>query len=174
MENQKGSSEVENLLSVENLSIMDEEVDLNNILCEEPDFSAVMAGDVSIPDNGLCTYCKKPILSDNPPRSVVINVYGHIHHQICADKRGVLSCEKEGGKSVNRKLPEVQRRKLSFVSSVFTLDELSINAPSKALNMQDVSDQLHKMYYDIDVAEKKRDQVKRCSFELFSIWKSSI
>jgi len=45
--------------------------------------------------------------------------------------------------------------------SVFTLDELSINAPSEALNMQDVSNQLHKMYYDIDVAEKKGDQANR-------------
>jgi hypothetical protein len=45
--------------------------------------------------------------------------------------------------------------------SDFTLDELSINAPSEALNMQDVSNQLHKMYYDIDVAEKKEDQANR-------------
>jgi hypothetical protein len=130
MENQEGSSDVENPPSVENLSIMDEEVDLNSmedvviiesagqqnrdtpnrnkylktvalnilkylpedILREEPDFSAVKTGDVSIPDNGLCTYCKKPILSDNPPRSVVINVCGHIHHRTCADRRGVLRC----------------------------------------------------------------------------------
>ena len=53
---------------------------LEDILCEEPDFLAVKTGDVSIPDNGLCTYCKKPILSDNPPRSVVTNVCEHIYH----------------------------------------------------------------------------------------------
>src|SRR6266542_3725487 len=41
------------------------------------------------------------------------------------------------------------------------LDELTINAPSEALNMQDVSNQLHKMYYGIDVAEKKGDQANR-------------
>ena len=45
--------------------------------------------------------------------------------------------------------------------SVFTLDELSISAPSEAVNMEDVSNQLHKLYYDIDVAEKKGDQTNR-------------
>jgi len=274
MENQEGSSEVENPPSVENLSITDEEVDLNSmedvviiesagqqnrdtpnrnkylktialnilkylpedILREEPDFSAVKTGDVSIPDNGLCTYCKKQILSDNPPRSVVINVCGHIHHRTCADRRGVLSCgtchvsDSDPVQSnkcakcsleistepseplvtfpcckhivhfecieINRKLcpkcptnhdlekegfyisPEIPRKRrrqeggqktargskaqtILRELSVFTLDELSINAPSEALNMQDVSNQLHKMYYDIDVAEKKGDQANR-------------
>jgi len=64
-----------------------------DILREEPDFSAIKSSDVTIPDNGLCTYCKKLILSDNFFRSVIINVCRHIHHQICAkeiDKRGVL------------------------------------------------------------------------------------
>ncbi|RIA79605.1 hypothetical protein C1645_810731, partial [Glomus cerebriforme] len=132
MENQEGSSDVENPPSVENLSITEEE-DLTNmedviiiesagqqnrdipnrnkhlktialnilkylpedILREEPDFPAIKSSGVTIPDNGLCTYCEKPILSDNSPRSVVINVCGHIHHRTCAkeiDKRGVLSC----------------------------------------------------------------------------------
>ncbi|PKK60547.1 hypothetical protein RhiirC2_245069 [Rhizophagus irregularis] len=66
-----------------------------DILREEPDFSAIKSSGVTIPDNGLCTYCEKPILSDNSPRSVVINVCGHIHHRSCAkeiDRRGVLSC----------------------------------------------------------------------------------
>lgn len=284
MENQEGSSEVENPPSVENLSIAEEEeVDLNSmegvtftesenndisqvypnrnkqlktialnilkhlpedILREEPDFSAIKSSGVTIPDNGLCTYCKKPILSDNPPRSVVINVCGHIHHRTCAkeiDRRGVLSCgtchvsddsdplilttqtnkcpkcsveisaepsmpvvllpcthmvhfecidnnkrklcpgcptdyelEKEGyyvspETPRKRKRQEGERRSTRGTKaqtiirelSVFTLDGLSINAPSKALNMKDVSNQLHKLYYDIDIAEKKGDQTNR-------------
>uniref|UniRef100_A0A1D1Z301 Restriction of telomere capping protein 1 n=1 Tax=Anthurium amnicola TaxID=1678845 RepID=A0A1D1Z301_9ARAE len=260
MENQEGSSEVENPPSVENLSIAEEEVDLNSmesvtftesensnifpvypnrnkylktialnilkylpedILREEPDFSAVKTGDVSIPDNGLCTYCEKPILSDNHPRSVIINVCGHIHHRTCAkeiDRRGVLSCgtchvsddsdplilttqaskcakcsvkipaepsepvvllpcqhmvhfecidnkrklcpgcptiyelEKEGY-YISPETPRKRRRQegehrstrgtkaqtIIRELSVFTLDELSISAPSEALNMEDVS-----------------------------------
>ncbi|RIA79036.1 hypothetical protein C1645_746167, partial [Glomus cerebriforme] len=45
--------------------------------------------------------------------------------------------------------------------SDFTLDRLSISVPSEAMNMEDVSNQLHKLYYDIDVAEKKGDQPNR-------------
>ncbi|CAB5369567.1 unnamed protein product [Rhizophagus irregularis] len=173
-----------------------------DILREEPDFSAIKSSGVTIPDNGLCTYCEKPILSDNSPRSVVINVCGHIHHRSCAkeiDRRGVLSCgtchasddsdplilttqtnkcakcsqeistqpsdfsilkrrRQEGEqKSTRGSKAQTIIRELSD----FTLDELSINAPSESLNMQDVSNQLHKMYYDIDVAEKKGDQANR-------------
>ncbi|PKY49811.1 hypothetical protein RhiirA4_423241 [Rhizophagus irregularis] len=215
-----------------------------DILREEPDFSAIKSSGVTIPDNGLCTYCEKPILSDNSPRSVVINVCGHIHHRSCAkeiDRRGVLSCgtchasddsdplilttqtnkcakcsqeistqpseplvtfpsckhivhfecieinrklcpkcptnydlEKEGF-YISPEIPRKRRRQEGEQKSTrgskaqtiirelsdFTLDELSINAPSESLNMQDVSNQLHKMYYDIDVAEKKGDQANR-------------
>ena len=66
-----------------------------DILREEPDFSAIKSSGDTVPDNSPCTYCKKPILSDNPPRSVIINVCGHIHHRTYAkeiDGRGVLSC----------------------------------------------------------------------------------
>ncbi|GES83340.1 hypothetical protein GLOIN_2v1789599 [Rhizophagus clarus] len=95
MENLDDSFNMDNPPTVENLSIAEEELDLNDILHEEPDFSVIKSSGVTIPDNGLCTYCKKPNLSDNSPRSIVINVCGHIHHRTCAkeiDGRGVLSC----------------------------------------------------------------------------------
>ena len=104
MENQEGSSDVENPPSVENLSITEEE-DLTNmedviiiksagqqnddiqnrnkhlktialnilkylpedILREEPDFSVIKSSGVTIPDNGLCTYCEKPICQTTLP-----------------------------------------------------------------------------------------------------------
>ncbi|GBB83733.1 hypothetical protein RclHR1_01040038 [Rhizophagus clarus] len=45
--------------------------------------------------------------------------------------------------------------------SVFTLDKLSINIPSKALKMKDISNQLYKLYYNINIAEKKRNQTNQ-------------
>ncbi|CAG8672521.1 8889_t:CDS:1, partial [Cetraspora pellucida] len=66
-----------------------------NILYEEPVFLMIKLNNVTILDNGLCTYCKKSILSDNSFRSVVIHVYGHIHHQTCAkeiNKKRAISC----------------------------------------------------------------------------------
>jgi hypothetical protein len=228
-----------------------------DILREVPDFSAIKSSDSNILEYGQCGMCETPILMDNPPRSFVVNVCGHIHHRTCSkkiDRRGVLSCdtclasddrdpllpfqydvamgenthpivqvskcakcsveisaepsepvvllpckhmvhfecidnnkrklcpgcltdyelEKEGyyispETPRKRRRQEGERRSTRGTKaqtiirelSVFTLNELSISAPSEALNMEDVSNQLHKLYYNIDVAEKKGDQTNR-------------
>ena len=65
-----------------------------DILREEPDFSSIKSND-TIQDCEVCQECDKPILSEDPPRSLVINVCGDMIHRTCAgkpDKRGVLLC----------------------------------------------------------------------------------
>ncbi|PKC04590.1 hypothetical protein RhiirA5_401372 [Rhizophagus irregularis] len=65
-----------------------------DILCEEPDFSSIKSNDF-IQDYEECQECDKPILSEDPPKSLVLNVCGDMIHQTCAgnpDKRGVLLC----------------------------------------------------------------------------------
>ncbi|CAG8690731.1 11006_t:CDS:1 [Funneliformis mosseae] len=65
-----------------------------DILREESDFSSIKSND-TIQDCEMCQECDKPILTENPPRSLVLNVCGDIIHQTCAgkpDKRGVLEC----------------------------------------------------------------------------------
>ncbi|CAG8719444.1 6046_t:CDS:2, partial [Funneliformis mosseae] len=66
----------------------------SNILHEEPDFSSIKSND-TIQDCEVCQECDKPILTENPPRSLVLNVCSDIVHRTCAgkpDKRGVLEC----------------------------------------------------------------------------------
>jgi len=65
-----------------------------DILHEELDFSSIKSND-TIQDCETCQECDKPILTEDPPRSLVLNVCGDIVHRTCAgkpDKRGVLEC----------------------------------------------------------------------------------
>ncbi|RIA86435.1 hypothetical protein C1645_829301 [Glomus cerebriforme] len=179
------------IIEEEDLTNIEDVIIIKNILYEESDFSAIKSSDVTILDNGLCIYCEKLILSDNSPTSVIINVCGHIHHWTCAkeiDRREVLSygtCHISNDN--NPLILIIQTNKcakysveISAESSELTMSwkkkgitfhlkclgkggdkRLSISTPSKALNMEDISNQLYKLYYDIDVAEKKRNQTNR-------------
>jgi hypothetical protein len=65
-----------------------------DILREDPDFSSIKTND-TIQDYEACQECDKPILTEDPPRSLVLNICGDIVHRTCAkkpDKRGVLEC----------------------------------------------------------------------------------
>jgi hypothetical protein len=65
-----------------------------DILSEEPDFSSIKSND-TIPDYGSCQECEIPILTEDPPRSLVLNVCGDVIHRTCANKvdnRGALPC----------------------------------------------------------------------------------
>ena len=57
-----------------------------DILHEVPDFSVIKSSDSNIPEYGPCGICEIPILTDNSPRSIIVNVCGHIHHQTCSKK----------------------------------------------------------------------------------------
>jgi hypothetical protein len=65
-----------------------------DILREEPDFSSIKSNE-AIPDYGPCMECDTPILTEDPPRSLILNVCGDMVHRSCArgtDKRGTLYC----------------------------------------------------------------------------------
>ncbi|PKK56259.1 hypothetical protein RhiirC2_800425 [Rhizophagus irregularis] len=65
-----------------------------DILREEPDFSSIKSNE-AIPDYGPCMECDIPILTEDPPRSLILNVCGDMIHRTCArgiDKRGTLYC----------------------------------------------------------------------------------
>ena len=65
-----------------------------DILREEPDFSSIKSNN-TIPDYGPCGECDVPILTEDPPRSLVLNVCGDVIHWTYvneSDKRGVLYC----------------------------------------------------------------------------------
>ncbi|RGB22693.1 hypothetical protein C1646_775682 [Rhizophagus diaphanus] len=65
-----------------------------DILREEPDFSSFKTNE-AIPDNGPCGDCDISIFSEDPPRSLVINVCGDVIHRTCANKVdncGALPC----------------------------------------------------------------------------------
>ncbi|CAI2182259.1 4637_t:CDS:10, partial [Funneliformis geosporum] len=161
MENQEGSSDMENPPSVENLSITDEEVDLNSM------------EDVVIIEK-ISTEPSEPLVTFPCCKHIVHFECIKINRKLCPKCPTNHDLEKEGF-YISPEIPRKRRRQeggqktargskaqtILRELSVFTLDELSINAPSEALNMQDVSNQLHKMYYDIDVAEKKGDQANR-------------
>ncbi|GES96015.1 hypothetical protein GLOIN_2v1770914 [Rhizophagus clarus] len=59
-----------------------------------PDFSSIKSNE-AIPDYGSCQECEIPILTEDPPRSLVLNVCGDVIHRTCANKvdnRGALPC----------------------------------------------------------------------------------
>ncbi|PKC09791.1 hypothetical protein RhiirA5_415186 [Rhizophagus irregularis] len=56
-----------------------------DILREEPDFSSFKTNE-AIPDNGPCGDCDMSIFSEDPPRSLVINVCGDVIHRTCVNK----------------------------------------------------------------------------------------
>ncbi len=65
-----------------------------DILREEPDFSSIKSNE-AIQDYGPCIECDTPILTEDPPRSLMLNVCGDMIHRTCAkgtDKRGTLYC----------------------------------------------------------------------------------
>src|SRR3954454_8344498 len=65
-----------------------------DILREELDFSSIKSNE-AIPDYGPCGECDIPILTEDPPRSLVLNICGDILHQTCAKamyKDGALLC----------------------------------------------------------------------------------
>ncbi|PKK77609.1 hypothetical protein RhiirC2_844176 [Rhizophagus irregularis] len=60
-----------------------------DILREEPDFSSIKSNE-TITDYGPCGECDLPFLTEDPPRSLILNVCGDIAHRTCAketDKR---------------------------------------------------------------------------------------
>src|SRR4051794_32244225 len=65
-----------------------------DILHEEPDFSSIKSNE-AIQDYGPCMECDIPILTEDPPRSLMLNVCGDMIHRSYAkgtDKRGTLYC----------------------------------------------------------------------------------
>ena len=65
-----------------------------DILREEPDFSSIKSNE-AMPDYGPCMECDIPILTEDPPRSLVLNVCGDMIHRTCAGKihkDGTLLC----------------------------------------------------------------------------------
>ena len=65
-----------------------------DILCEEPDFSSIKFNN-TILNYGLYGECDIPILTEDPPRSLMLNIYDDMVHQTCTkgtDKRGTLYC----------------------------------------------------------------------------------
>ncbi|CAG8619843.1 497_t:CDS:2, partial [Funneliformis mosseae] len=65
-----------------------------DILREKPDFSTIKSNK-TIPDYGAYQECDKPILTEDPPRSLILNVCGDMIHRTCVrgiDKRGTLYC----------------------------------------------------------------------------------
>ncbi|CAG8722629.1 20276_t:CDS:2 [Rhizophagus irregularis] len=65
-----------------------------DILREEPDFSSIKSNN-TIPDYGPCGECSTPILAEDPPRALVLNVCGDMIHWTCAKtmyKDGTLLC----------------------------------------------------------------------------------
>src|SRR5579871_6048409 len=65
-----------------------------DILREEPDFLSIKFNDVIL-NYGSCGKCKTPVLLEDLPRLLVLNVCKNIAHQTCVkeiDKRGTLYC----------------------------------------------------------------------------------
>ena len=56
-----------------------------DILREEPDFSSIKSNN-TIQDYGLCGECDIPILTEDPPRLLVLNVCDDMIHRTCAKK----------------------------------------------------------------------------------------
>src|SRR6266498_310757 len=56
-----------------------------DILHEEPDFSSIKSNE-AIPDYGPCGECDIPILTEDLPRSLVLNVCDDMIHWTCAKK----------------------------------------------------------------------------------------
>ncbi|CAG8603359.1 4808_t:CDS:2 [Funneliformis mosseae] len=231
-----------------------------DILREESDFSSIKSNE-AIPDYGACQECDKPILTEDLPRSLILNVCGDMIHRTCArgtDKRGTLYCscgknddsdpllpsedfefdddlfeetcdkcseviskvpllrldasvstpvvllpcrhkahfgcignknklcpkclsiddlEKEGyyisptfdGAFKKRKRKDDSRKSTRGTKaqtmirelSIRLASEVSIGAPPKDSDMGKVSNQFHKLYYEIDDAEKNGDQTNR-------------
>ncbi|GBC08754.1 hypothetical protein RclHR1_08350024, partial [Rhizophagus clarus] len=66
----------------------------DDILREELDVSSIKSNE-AIPDYGPCMECDIPILTEDPPRSLVLNVCGDMIHRTCAGKihkDGTLLC----------------------------------------------------------------------------------
>ncbi|PKC12115.1 hypothetical protein RhiirA5_412256 [Rhizophagus irregularis] len=66
----------------------------DDILREELDVSSIKSNE-AIPDYGPCMECDIPILTEDPPRSLVLNVCGDMIHRTCAEKihkDGTLLC----------------------------------------------------------------------------------
>ncbi|RIA81318.1 hypothetical protein C1645_744613 [Glomus cerebriforme] len=79
-----------------------------DILREEPDFSSIKSNE-AIPDYGPCMECDTSILTEDPPRSLMLNVCGDMIHRTCAknpDKRGVLHCSCSVADSSDPLLPQ--------------------------------------------------------------------
>ena len=65
-----------------------------DILREEPDFSSIKSNN-TIQDYGPCGECDIPILTEDPPRSLILNVCGDMIQRTCAKKiykDGTLLC----------------------------------------------------------------------------------
>ncbi|RGB24036.1 hypothetical protein C1646_773650 [Rhizophagus diaphanus] len=172
MENQEGLSEMENPPSVKNLSIMDEEMDLNSM----EDIVIIESAGQQNRDtsNQIFTEPSESLVTFPCCKHIVHFECIEINRKLCPKCPTNHDLEKEGfyiSPEISRKRRKQEdgqktargsKTQTIFCElSVYTLDELSINAPSKALNMQDISNQLHKIYYDIDVAEKKGNQANR-------------
>ena len=56
-----------------------------DILREELDFSSIKSNN-TIQDYGLCGECDIPILTEDPPRLLVLNVCDDMIHRTCAKK----------------------------------------------------------------------------------------
>jgi flagellar hook-basal body complex protein FliE len=90
-----------------------------DILREEPDFSSIKSNN-TIQDYGPCGDCDVSIFSENPPRSLVLNVCGDVIHRTCAskpDKRGALYCSCGVGDDRDPLLPPQYREKSSIPES---------------------------------------------------------
>ncbi|CAG8585378.1 20493_t:CDS:2 [Rhizophagus irregularis] len=70
------------------------EFEVEDILREEPDFSSIKSNN-TILDYGPCGECDIPILTEDPPRLLVLNVCDDMIHRTCAKamyKDGTLLC----------------------------------------------------------------------------------
>ncbi|CAB4413134.1 unnamed protein product [Rhizophagus irregularis] len=98
MKNQESSAntEVENSITAEEINMegLIDSTQSKDILREEPDFLSIKSND-TILDYGPCEECNIPILTEDPPRSLVLNVCVDMIHRTCMKavyKDGVLLC----------------------------------------------------------------------------------
>ncbi|CAG8730927.1 9621_t:CDS:2 [Rhizophagus irregularis] len=158
-----------------------------DILREEPDFLLIKS-DEAIPDYGPCMECDIPILTEDPPRSLILNVCGDMIHRTFArgiDKKGTLYClygmEEDSdplllsedlefddddlfkeASSKKRKRKDDSRKSSKDTKaqtiirelSIYPASKVSIDAPPEDSDMRKVLNQFHKLYYEIDDAEK--------------------
>ncbi|GBC00737.1 hypothetical protein RclHR1_03960011 [Rhizophagus clarus] len=83
-----------------------------DILREESDFLAIKSNE-AIPDYGSCQECEIPILTEDPPRSLVINVYDDVIHWTCTNKldnHGALPCSSSVENIFSRKKARTRKR----------------------------------------------------------------